>query len=371
MLCCIFNYAPHYRLTIYQKLTKEFNAHFYFGDRLRNDSIKKMDFTKLEGFQKELKVIFFSFPIGWEWEFGMIGLALDRRYDKYLITPNFMSLNQWLFLVICRILKKKVYSWEHGIRTNNIKAIILRIDKLFHRLLSGAFIYGNKSRDDLIKAGYDERKLQTIYNSLDYDFSKEYRLHLADEPIYSQYFQNEDPVLLFIGRLTEVKKIGILIEAHSFLIKNGIETNIVLIGDGELFLKLHKRVQDNGLIDRYWFRGELYDEIEIARMLYNATICISPGNVGLTAIHAFSYGLPVITNDNFHEQGPEHEVIIEDKNGLFFKDGDAKSLAEKVEYWLKNHSDRHEVRSQCYKLIDTTFNPNNQIKIFRQVFGNK
>ena len=50
-LCCIFNYAPHYRLPIYDKIDKECNAHFYFGNRLlNNECIAKLDYAKLKGF---------------------------------------------------------------------------------------------------------------------------------------------------------------------------------------------------------------------------------------------------------------------------------------------------------------------------------
>ena len=46
-LCCIFNYAPLYRKSIYLKIDKEFDTQFYFSD-LKSD-IAKMDY---EDFKK-------------------------------------------------------------------------------------------------------------------------------------------------------------------------------------------------------------------------------------------------------------------------------------------------------------------------------
>ena len=42
-LCCIFNYAPLYRKSIYTKIDEEFDAQFYFGDMISD--IAKMDYA--------------------------------------------------------------------------------------------------------------------------------------------------------------------------------------------------------------------------------------------------------------------------------------------------------------------------------------
>lgn len=367
MLCCIFNYAPHYRFPIYSKLANEFDVHFYFGERLRNETIMKIDFSELSGFKKEFKVKFFSTPFAWEWQFGMIKLALNRKYDTYLITPNIIAPSFWIFIILGRFLGKKIYSWEHGITNNNLRPILLKFHKVIHQLTSGSFIYGERAKKIMIGMGYDENKLHIIYNSLNYDLNLKFRRGLTDERIYRDHFKNDDPILLFIGRLTKQKKLELLIEAHAILFNNGLPLNVILIGEGTEKTELAQRVGLYGLEGRYWFFGSLYDEKEIARLLFNATICISPGNVGLTAIHALSYGLPVITNDNYESQMPEYEAIIDNETGLFFKDGDVYALAAKIEYWLKENYNRDLVRARCYKSIDTTYNPNNQMDIFRKV----
>lgn len=37
-----------------------------------------------------------------------------------------------------------------------------------------------------------------------------------------------------------------------------------------------------------WFYGSCYDEQTNAELIYNADMCVAPGNVGLTAIHAMT-----------------------------------------------------------------------------------
>ena len=41
-ICCILNYAPHYRQAIYRLMDNELECDFYFGSRLQT-GIKKID----------------------------------------------------------------------------------------------------------------------------------------------------------------------------------------------------------------------------------------------------------------------------------------------------------------------------------------
>jgi glycosyltransferase involved in cell wall biosynthesis len=120
----------------------------------------------------------------------------------------------------------------------------------------------------------------------------------------------------------------------------------------------------SGLSKRYWFYGACYEEAVIGEMYYNATACISPGNVGLTAIHSLMYGCPVITHSDFSKQMPEFEAIRVGSTGDFFEYGNAGSLAETIEAWLKGHYPKNEaLRNDCFRIIDEKFNPYYQIKV--------
>jgi glycosyltransferase involved in cell wall biosynthesis len=73
------------------------------------------------------------------------------------------------------------------------------------------------------------------------------------------------------------------------------------------------------------FRGEVADQVEVARHMRVATAVVIPGAVGLAANHAFAQGVPLITKKGpFH--GPEVEYLEPGVNGLIV-DGDAAALA--------------------------------------------
>ena len=282
-VCGIFNFAPHYRLPIYKLMGEVLGVDFYFCDRLSyTNSIKKFDYALLPTFKKELMLgCIRGFKI---WK-GMLSLAF-KPYDMYIITPDHRNISQLFFILACKFMGKKVIAWWHGIAPGyKGEGRHWKERKFFFRLFAGNFIYGDKAREYMDEIKFPAKNKLTIYNSLDYDVSVEKRTENLSSNIYKEYFGNDNPVLLFIGRLTKVKKLDMIIAAHQMLLEKGIKTNVVFIGGGDEEETLRKCIKQ-GNEKYFWFKGPVYNEDEISTLLYNADLCVSPGNVGLTAIHA-------------------------------------------------------------------------------------
>ena len=124
-----------------------------------------------------------------------------------------------------------------------------------------------------------------------------------------------------------------------------------------------------GLENQVWFYGACYDEKVNAELLYNADLCVSPGNVGLTAIHSLMFGCPDLTHDNFKMQMPEFESIVSGKTGDFFEYGNVDSLAQKIGQWFDNSKDRELIRKNCFEEIDNSWNPEYQIDVFKRALS--
>ncbi len=155
-----------------------------------------------------------------------------------------------------------------------------------------------------------------------------------------------------------------VINAISINNKIGKNYNLVLIGGGEKRNDLEQQSKDLMVDNQVWFYGPCYDEKLLGKLIYNADLCVSPGNVGLTAMHTMVFGTPVLTHNNLPYQMPEFEAITEGVTGAFFKDGDVVSLSEKINIWFDAKQDkREEVRSACMEEIDKNWNPYFQINI--------
>lgn len=357
----IYKSAPHYRASIYRLISQNYDCDFIFGQGV--DGIKQMDTTRLNG---NVTITENKYVIGkWYYQKGVVG-KLFAPYDRYLMLIESRCLSTWIVALLSRFMPgKKVYGWSHGIYGKESKTEMI-IKKTLFRLLDGCFVYGNHARDLMIQSGLNKDRIFTIHNSLDHTTQKAIRESMSLSGIYSDHFQNAHPTLLFIGRLTPVKRLDLLIESVSDLSRKGFPCNLCLVGDGSERSRLQQQAKDLGLERNVWFYGECYDEKQNALLIYNADICVAPGNVGLTAMHTMVFGTPVISHDDFGYQMPEFEAIIPGKTGAFYKYLDKQSLSDVIQEWFQTHPDREAVRRDCFHEIDTEWTPEFQIEVLKK-----
>lgn len=365
-ICCIFNYPPHYRKNIYQLMDKQLKCDFYFGENVPG-TLKEMNYLSLKGFRYRFRNYIIKNKIIWQHK--TIKLLFDKHYQYFILSVDTACLSEWILLYFAKLLGKKTFLWTHGWYGNENLLSRLR-KKLFYRPCSGLLLYGDYARRLLIKEGLDSSKLYVIANSLDYDSQKQIRKELKKEDLYQKRFNNQNPVIIFIGRLEPKKKLDGILNTLTILKKKGRNVNAVFVGDGTDRKRLIETTKHLELSNQVWFYGACYDESQIASLIYNADICLSPGNVGLTAIHSLSYGTPVITHNNFCDQMPEFEAITNGVNGAFFMENDWQDMAKVVGLWLEKHPYKsQELINKCFEVIDTKYNPYYQLEVIKRALN--
>lgn len=362
-LCLIYNIAPSYREAIFKAIDAEYDCDWYFGD-FKTD-IKQMDTTLL-------KHVSFYHVIGKPsricWKTKLLKLLFSKQYQTYFMLIESHSITDWLFLLLATLFlkKKKIYVWGHGWygKESRLEAA-MKLWEFKH--VAGAFVYGNYARNLMIEQGIPADKLFVIHNSLHYDQQVELRRTLHPTDIYTGHFRNDNPTLIFIGRLTKVKQLDLLVESVAGLRAKGERYNLVFVGDGNERPFLEHLVRERQIEDCVWFYGTCYDERTNAELIYNADLCVAPGNVGLTAMHSMVFGTPVISHNTFKWQMPEFEAIRQNATGDFFEYMNLESLIKAISRWFAVKKDKREVvRSACYHEIDTQWNPYYQIEQIRE-----
>ena len=357
-LCCIFNYAPLYRKSIYMKIDQEFDAQFCFSD-MKSD-IAKMDYND---FKKSPKTVrdrkIFNRIL---WRKDILSLPF-KDYDNFLVIGD-TNISYLFFLPLCHLLGKKVYAWGHGCKT--FKGKLGFFNRWFYKHCDCYLTYGEQGRDRLIELGIPDHKLSVIYNSLNGGVEKCEQLAYESD-IVKNHFKNDLPVLLFVGRLTKVKQLDWIINALENHMSSGLHYNVLLIGDGEDKERLVNIVKSKGLSDKVWFYGECYNDDELSSLLYNVDLCVSPGNVCLTALHAMSYGTPVLSHGDFESQMPEYETIIPGKTGELYEKGNFEDFCAKIKSWLTLGQNRAVIRDNCYDMINGKWNANHQLSILNKI----
>ncbi|HEX2997778.1 MAG TPA: glycosyltransferase [Anaerolineales bacterium] len=357
-----YHYFAHYRLPILQELSvdKEITYTFISGTTTDTDIKVITPIVMAENqihWKKVLNIWFLKRKI--LWQVGLIRECVAGDYDVIIFLGSPYFLSTWFAIILSRLFGKTTFLWMHGIlrqgRSDMVKII-------FYRLANALLLYNHSVKPDLQRHGLSDEKLFTVYNSLDYRMQLSLRKQLQRRSLSSKkrelFTHPGNPVIVFIGRLTAKKKLDELIAACAKLHQNGLPVNLLIIGEGMEKEKLILLAREKQLQEYAVFFGESYDEKVLATLIALADICVSPGNVGLTCIHALTYGTPVITHDNPLEQMPEFEAISDGETGMFFHQGSISSLAETITKWLNiNRDHREAIRNRCYQIIDEYYNP--------------
>lgn len=142
------------------------------------------------------------------------------------------------------------------------------------------------------------------------------------------YFnQNDRKVILFVGRLEEVKGVEYLIDAMQY-----IDAKLVIAGSGSLEQDLKRRAEAYG--DRVEFLGakthaELRDIYPSADVFVMSSVTTQKGakeGFGLVMLEAMASGVPVVA----FSSGGIPQLITHDVNGLLCEEKDVKTLAENI-----------------------------------------
>ena len=205
---------------------------------------------------------------------------------------------------------------------------------------------------------------------MDSDKERAIREQLTRSDIYRQHFRNDNPTVIYCGRIQKSKRLELLIDCVAELKQEGHPINVVFVGKDVEQVHIDQYAKDKNVADCVWMYGPCYDDEVLGQLFYNAHVCVSPGNVGLTAIHSLTFGCPIVTHNNFPYQGPEFESIRQGETGTFFEQGNAKSLKQEIEYWICADVDKREqTRQKAFDEIDRKWNIHYQLEVIKKVLN--
>jgi glycosyltransferase involved in cell wall biosynthesis len=145
----------------------------------------------------------------------------------------------------------------------------------------------------------------------------------------------ERNTFLFVGTLYKEKGIDILLTAYR-KIKTSREALPVLniIGEGPERASIEKWVKEEGLEDKVFLHGAIYDS-EILKTFYTkALACISPNQAGLSVLTSMGYSTIFVTEKNAITGG-EVLNITHMENGIIYEGG-VEALEKQMSWIIEN-----------------------------------
>lgn len=187
------------------------------------------------------------------------------------------------------------------------EALLARTRKLYERI--DAFISPSRYLADvMVEGGLPAERMHVIPNFVaDGQFRDDSPREVSDPPM-----------VLFVGRLEEVKGVRILLEAARTVTP---EVEVILVGHGPLEEEVRQAERDG--VVRYLGRR---DWNEIAQLMDRARALVVPSlweeNCPMVVLEAGARGCPVIASD----RGGLRELVKHRRDGLLFSTGDANAL---------------------------------------------
>lgn len=351
-----YHFFPHYRKGVIDEISNKVNAVF-IGDPAGVEGIKPHCFGKEDIFKpaKCWYIGHFMFqPKTIKEAFG--------EYSTYIFLANPNHISTWIAAAICKARGRRVIFWGHGFKSS-IKSRKNSLRKIFFQLSHSFYTYGWRAKQNAIELGFSEKNIYVGFNSLDYKTQISVRNRILETESNAIISKSDDELLITcISRLTHECRYDLLLDAVSIVHKTSpIRCRIILIGDGPERASLEEKA--NTLAINAEFIGAVYEENVIAARIFSADVTISPGKIGLTAMHSLMYGTPVISNNDFVSQMPEVEAVVPGFTGDFFETNDASSLAMVIRDFRSRFPDRRKTRKYCFDMIDGIYNPDKQIEV--------
>jgi glycosyltransferase involved in cell wall biosynthesis len=357
---------PHYREAVVAAMDRSQHVSYTFMGS--GEAFEGIPHMQAEQFRRFLPAPFKRFWRRFSWQPDAIRAALSNDYDAIIYLADFQILSTWLAAAICRLRDRPVLFWGHGWRRRDWWAKWL-VRSTFYRLSHRLLVYAERGRKLGADEGFPANRIITVYNSLDLQRADGVVARIeagtvSDVDPRSFFRDRARPLLIFTARLIPACRFDLLIEAAALLGQWGVPVNVLLVGEGPECERIATLAHELG-IDLHLY-GACYEENVIGQLIYKADLTVSPGKIGLTAMHSLMYGTPAITHDNLDKQMPEVEAIKPGVTGMLFSEGSAASLAEAIKQWLATGRDRSAIRDAARAEVRHKWNPDVQAAIIER-----
>lgn len=261
--------------------------------------------------------------------------------EIFIFNGNPRDFLQVLAMVLSRLLNRKVISWGmfHPVKHHGV--YVKYVFRLYALIPMKIFTYSDRGKQYLINIGVNEKKIFRIGTAIS-DFNQNVRENLKEsfdkESFLNQYKLNNKKIILQVVTLNDFKRTDTLIDAISILKTiTSVDFHLVLIGAGQV-KSLKEQINKLDISEHVSFLGPIYDESELRSWFFSASVFTIASCIGLSAHHAFSYGIPVVTSNSLKYQSSEFEIIMDRYNSLLYNHDDPYDYASKLDILINDEN---------------------------------
>lgn len=269
------------------------------------------------------------------WPFGLINIGVwneikNNKYDS-VILQAWTNITWWIAFFACLKFKTPVlFMTDANILSESIRSMWKKklkkyiLNFLFKK--TNGFLTTGKANEDFYKYyGADPKKMTRFYFSWGYEgfFAKAQTMKSKRSDIRkSLSIENDDFVMLYVGRLSQEKNPGIILDAFNNLsIKN---KKLFFVGDGPLRLEIEQKIKVTKAKGVFLVGFQNRDNIGNFYAIADVLVLPSSSETwGIVVNEAMCFGLPIIVSD---QVGAAVDLVKNRYNGFVFPVGDTGKL---------------------------------------------
>jgi glycosyltransferase involved in cell wall biosynthesis len=212
----------------------------------------------------------------------------------------------------------------------------------FNHMLKLDYVFSttNDLKDNLVKLGYDEKKIFHIPNMIDANAIKL-------DPLELLVKFREPPVIGVMGRFVKKKGFDLFIKALSILHDEGIKFHGIIAGEGEEKNNLKSLTKSLHLESLVSFPGWITDKKKFFSSIDIFCLPSLHEPFGIILLEALCYNKPTVA---FPSEGPK-EIGSDNKDVVFAEFGNERDLAEKIKLLLKSKALASKLAKEGRRLI--------------------
>ncbi|MGY6156365.1 glycosyltransferase family 4 protein [Paraburkholderia graminis] len=271
-----------------------------------------------------------------------------KAKSDLIVLPGYHRPEYWAMLAACIVTGKRRAVFCDSTGRDRPKKLLTSIPKrVFFSLCDGYFGFGERSREYLLSLGAKREKIFIPCQAAALPGSFSPERALVDRVAARA---GNPPVFLYVGRLSEEKGVGTLIEAFAGLQKRVPAAQLRIVGTGPMADALRAKAVELHLENAVTFAGSLQDE-PLTREYYGATCMVLPSFSepwGLVVNEALAHGCPAVVSESC---GCVPELVIDGVSGYSFTAGDVAGLQRTLLKAMEAFADASGTAHRCMEVI--------------------
>jgi glycosyltransferase involved in cell wall biosynthesis len=367
----VTHFCPHYRVKTFERLAQVHNVDYFFyspgnewyGQGIHGVRGGNFRYTYLPGFQltRQLRVVPSLLTHLWRKDYTAFVKCINGRFAlpaTYLMArlrriPFVLWTGIWMTL------------------QTPFHRLAFPVTRWIYRHADAIVVYGEHVKSYLVEQGVQKEKIFVA-------------AHAVDNSLYSRPVSPQDKarlrahlslegrkVVLFLGRLEEIKGLDYLIRAFARLSLD--DAVLVLAGDGSLSKSLMALAQELGIQTKTRFAGyvspedaQLYYAVADVFILPSVTMPTGKETWGLVVNEAMNQGLPLIATEAVGAAAGG--LVRSGVNGFVVPERDSVALAQAIKRILTD-TRLHAEMSQNARRIIAGWDNEQMVKGFQEAIA--